>query len=69
VRRVSIRIAFLLVFATLLALLAGVFYLMTLVVQHQAVVAEAELRRHESYKLADDGRARTISRAWRAPTS
>jgi len=54
VRRVSIRIAFLLVFAILLALLAGVFYLMTLVVQHQAVVAEAELRRHESYKLADE---------------
>lgn len=50
----SIRAFFLLVFSDLVALLVGVFYLMTLVVGNQADIAQAEHRRYESYKLADE---------------
>ena len=50
----SIRQVFLAIFSLLLALLVGVFVLMALVGGNQRYVAEAELRRYESYKLADE---------------
>ena len=50
----SIRGLFLALFAALVLLLGGIFYVMTLVVDNQADVATAELRRFESYKLADE---------------
>ena len=50
----SIRALFLLLFATLVALLGGVFYVMDRVADNQTEVAAAENRRFESYKLADE---------------
>jgi hypothetical protein len=50
----SIRQAFAVIAATLLALFAAIVYLMTLEVQNQRSVASAEERRYASYQLADE---------------
>ena len=50
----SIRVFFLLIFSVLVGLMAGVVYVMVLVVDNQSAVAEADQRRYESYKLADE---------------
>ena len=50
----AIRTLFLALFITLVLLLGGVFYVMTRVVENQEEVAAAELRRFESYQLADE---------------
>ena len=50
----SIRQAFAVIAATLLALFAAIVYLMTLEVQNQASVSSAEERRYASYQLADE---------------
>ncbi|MGI9263632.1 MAG: histidine kinase dimerization/phospho-acceptor domain-containing protein, partial [Gammaproteobacteria bacterium] len=49
----SIRATFLALASVLIAMMAGLFYLMTLVVDNQREFAAAETRHYESYKLAD----------------
>ena len=50
----SIRQGFLIIAATVISLLAAIFYLMTLQAQNQRELAAAEARRYASYKLADE---------------
>ena len=50
----SIRALFLLLFVTLIVLLGVVFHLMNQVVENHRDSAAAEVRRHDSYKLADE---------------
>ena len=50
----SIRQGFLTIGVTVIAVLAAIFYLMTLEVQNQRNLAAAEARHYGSYKLADE---------------
>jgi signal transduction histidine kinase/DNA-binding response OmpR family regulator len=49
----SIRATFITLASVLIVMMAGLFYLMTLVVENQREYAAAETRHYESYRLAD----------------
>jgi signal transduction histidine kinase/DNA-binding response OmpR family regulator len=52
--KMSVRSTFSLIATLLVALLSGVFWVMTLVVQNQQELAASETRHYQSYKLADE---------------
>jgi len=50
----SIKSTLFVVFSTFLCLLGGLVFVMYLIVQNQTELAKSEIRRYESYKLADE---------------
>ncbi|MCI0400946.1 MAG: HAMP domain-containing protein [Gammaproteobacteria bacterium] len=50
----SIKATFFVIFSTLLCLLGGLVFVMYLIVQNQGELSASEVRRYESYKIADE---------------